>query len=114
VLAQAPNTENRIVPVRKPNSELRSREYLSPKEVDVLMEAARKNRRGYRDATMILLAFRHGLRPSELCGLKWEQFDLGQGTVHINRLKNGIASVHPLAGVELRALRRLQREEPAN
>jgi len=114
VSEQPPSTENRTVPVRKPNSELRSREYLTPKEVDALMEAARKNRRGHRDATMVLLAFRHGLRPSELCGLKWEQFDLGQGTVHINRLKNGISSVHPLAGVELRALRRLQREEPAN
>ena len=64
------------------------------------MDAARKNRRGHRDATMILLAFRHGLRASELCGLQWEQFDLGQGTVHINRLKNGIASVHPLGGTE--------------
>lgn len=108
----APNTENRTVPIRKLNSELRSREYLTPKEVDRLMEAARKNRRGHRDGTMILLAFRHGLRPSEVCALKWEQFDLGQGTVHINRLKNGIPSVHPLGGAELRSLRRLQREEP--
>ena len=83
---QASNTENRTVPIRKPNSELRSREYLTVKEVERLMEAARKNRRGHRDATMILLAFRHGLRPSEVCALKWEQFDLGQGTVHINRL----------------------------
>ena len=76
------------------------------------MDAARKNRRGHRDATMILVAFRHGLRASEVCELKWEQFDLGQGTVHINRLKNGISSVHPLGGTELRALRKLQREEP--
>ena len=61
---------------------------------------------------MILLAFRHGLRASELCSLKWDQFDMKQGTIHVNRLKNGIASVHPLGGVELRALRKLQREEP--
>jgi type 1 fimbriae regulatory protein FimB/type 1 fimbriae regulatory protein FimE len=76
------------------------------------MDAARKNRRGHRDATMILLAYRHGLRASELCGLQWQQLDLGQGTVHVNRLKNGISSVHPLGGTELRALRKLQREEP--
>ena len=112
MLKPAPNTENRTVPVRKPNAELRSREYLTPSEMVKLMAAARKNRRGHRDATMILLAYRHGLRASEVCGLRWDQFDLGQGTVHINRLKNGIQSVHPLGGQELRALRKLQREEP--
>jgi type 1 fimbriae regulatory protein FimB/type 1 fimbriae regulatory protein FimE len=63
---------------------------------------------------MILLAYRHGLRASEVCDLKWEQFDLGQGTLHVNRLKNGIASVHPLGGNELRALRKLKREEPVS
>lgn len=109
---KAPNTENRTVPIRKRNEELRSREYLTPKEIERLMGAAKKNRRGHRDATMILLAYRHGLRASEVCDLKWEQFDLGQGTVHVNRLKNGIPSVHPLGGTELRALRKLQREEP--
>ena len=107
----APNTENRTVPLRKKNKDLREREYLTPKELDELMNAVRKNRRGHRDTTMILLAFRHGLRASEVCDLKWEQFDLGQGTVHVNRLKNGIPSLHPLGGTELRALRKLQREE---
>lgn len=58
------------------------------------------------------MAFRHGLRSSEVCGLQWEQFDFKQGTVHVNRLKNGLSSVHPLDGSELRALRKLQREEP--
>jgi type 1 fimbriae regulatory protein FimE len=108
----SPNTENRTVPIRKRNTEIRSREYLTPKEIERLIETAKKNRRGHRDATMILLAYRHGLRASEVCDLKWEQFDLGQGTVHVNRLKNGIPSVHPLGGKELRALRKLQREEP--
>ncbi len=107
-----PNTKNRTVPARKKNKELREREYLTPKEIDRLMVVARKNRRGHRDATMILVAYRHGLRASEVCELKWEQFDLRQGTLHVNRLKNGIPSVHPLGGTELRALRKLQREEP--
>src|SRR5919204_5549765 len=60
---------------------------------------------------MILLAFRHGVRASELCSLRWDQADLVHGRLHVNRLKNGIPSVHPLTGIELRALRRLQREQ---
>ena len=66
---------------------------------------------GHRDATMILLAFRHGLRASELCSLRWEQVDLGHGRLHVSRIKSGMPSVHPLTGTELRALRRLQREQ---
>src|SRR5262245_57872122 len=60
---------------------------------------------------MILLAFRHGLRASELCSLRWEQVDLVHGRLHVSRAKNGLPSVHPLTGTELRALRRLQREQ---
>src|SRR6476646_5157883 len=60
---------------------------------------------------MILMAFRHGLRASELCSVRWEQADLVHGRLHVNLLKNGIPSVHPLTGIELRALRRLQREQ---
>ena len=54
---------------------------------------------------MILLAFRHGLRASELCSLRWEQVDLTHARLHVSRLKSGIPSVHPLTGSELRALR---------
>ena len=61
---------------------------------------------------MILVAYRHGLRVTELVELKWDQFDLKRGQVHINRLKNGSASTHPTKGDELRLLRRLQREYP--
>jgi integrase len=75
------------------------------------MKAAGNNRHGLRDATMILMAFRHGLRASELCSLRWEQVDLVHGRLHVHRLKNGVPSVHPLTGIELRALRRLQREQ---
>ena len=109
---KAPNTVNRTVPIRKTNRELRSREYLTPKEVERLMKAARGNRRGHRDATMILVAYRHGLRASEVCALRWDQFDFKQATVHVNRIKNGLPSVHPIGGEELRALRKLKREEP--
>jgi type 1 fimbriae regulatory protein FimB/type 1 fimbriae regulatory protein FimE len=65
---------------------------------------------GHRDATMILIAFRHGLRPVEVCNLKWDSIDLAKARIHVNRAKNGGPSTHPLSGVELRALRRLKRE----
>jgi type 1 fimbriae regulatory protein FimB/type 1 fimbriae regulatory protein FimE len=73
--------------------------------------AGKSNRHGHRDSTMILLAFRHGLRASELCSPRWEQVDLVHGRLHVARVNNGMPSVHPLTGAELRALRRLQREQ---
>src|ERR1700704_4230821 len=96
---------------RLPNTTYRVREFLTEKEVERLIKAAGNNRWGHRDATMILVAYRHGLRASELCGLRWDQVDLEHGRLHVSRAKNGVASVHPLTGVELRVLRRLQREQ---
>jgi integrase len=94
------------------NSPVRTREYLTVAEVERLMVAARKSSRyGHRDATMILIAFRHGLRASELCDLHWHQVELRAGRLHVRRAKNGSPSVHPLQGDEIRALRRLQREQ---
>jgi type 1 fimbriae regulatory protein FimE len=61
---------------------------------------------------LILIAYRHGLRVSELVSLRWDQVDLEQGLLHVARRKHGIASVHPLRGPELRALRKLQRDYP--
>ena len=88
------------------NETRRPREYLTVKEVELLMESARtRGRYGHRDATMILIAFRHGLRPAEVCALRWDMIDLGQGLLHVRRVKNGTPSVQPLGGGELRALR---------
>lgn len=84
--------------------------YLTHTEVDKLIEAAKGNRQGHRDATMILLAYRHGLRASEVCDLRWDQVDFNQATLHVRRVKAGTPSTHPLTGAELRALRRLHRE----
>ena len=105
------NLKRPVARGRLPNTHYRTREYLTEREVERLMKAAGDNRHGHRDATMILLAFRHGLRASELCSLRWDQADLASGRLHVARVKNGIASVHPLTGSELRALRRLQREQ---
>lgn len=100
-------------PRKRPNAELRSREFLTPAEVQQLLEAAQSlGRLRHRDGTMILIAYRHGLRVSELTALRWNQVDFAQGLLHVRRLKNGNPSTHPLQGRELRALRRLQREYP--
>lgn len=107
-----PTIENRTVPPRRvPNLHSRPREYLTANEVEELIKVAKKRGRyGHRDATMILLAYRHGLRVAELCSLRWEQVDFEVGLLHVRRVKHGIPSVHPLRAPELRALRQLQRE----
>ena len=106
-----PSAGRRPPPRRGPNRARRAREYLTPAEVERLMQAARgRGRYGVRDVAMILVAYRHGLRVTELVGLRWEQIDFAQGLLHVTRVKNGNASVHPLRGPELRALRQLHRE----
>ncbi len=115
----SPTIENRAVstsslPRRPKNAELRQREYLTPTEVDQLLAAAKQNRHGHRDATMILIAYRHGLRAAEACDLRWSQVDLDQARLFVRRVKNGTPATHTLQGDELRALRRLKRESPAH
>jgi integrase len=111
----APAEVNRTVtPTRRPNAELRTREHLTLGEVQALIQAAKANRYGHRDATMILLAFRQGLRAAELCDLRWEQVDFDAAVLHVRRVKNGTPSTHPLIGDVMRALRRLQRESAAS
>jgi integrase len=102
-----------VVPTRPPNAELRSREYLTPAEVERLIKEARKGRHSDRDATLILVAFRHGLRATEIADLEWSQVEFGRSaTLHIRRAKNGKSIPHPLRGDEQRALRELQRQYP--
>lgn len=91
----------------------REREYLHPSEVESLIAVAHKiGRHGIRDAAMILLMFRHGLRTAELVALKWSSVDLKGGYIEIHRVKHGHDSVHPLRSPELRALRQLKRDYP--
>jgi Phage integrase family len=68
------------------------------------------NRWGHRDATAMLIAYRHGLRASELVAMRWDDIDLTTGRLHVRRAKGGLTSVHPIGAKESRALRRLQRE----
>jgi integrase len=110
-----PRNENRsvLMPARPANAELRPREYLTPAEVEKLTKTARSGRYGHRDAALILVAYRHGLRASEICDLEWSQVEFGRNaTLHVRRAKNGKPSAHPLRGDEIRALRELQRQYP--
>src|SRR5256885_13836456 len=101
--ASPPNTVNCTV-----------RKYLTAREIEKLMGHARKHSRyGHRDSTMILVAYRHGLRASEVCDLQWHQVELDHGRMHVRRAKNGTPSVHPVRGDEIRALRKLRRENLA-
>lgn len=88
----------------------RPREYLTEREIEKLTEAAAANRWGHRDATAILVAYRHGLRSSELVALRWDDIDFRTAKLHVRRAKGGLDGVHPIGARELRALRRLQRE----
>ena len=107
----SPSAEKRTVtPTRRPNAELRPREHLTEREVERLIKTARSNRWGQRDSTLILIAFRHGLRASELTGLQWSDVEFESGTLHLRRAKKGQTNTHPLLGDELRALRALKRE----
>jgi integrase len=105
-----PSNLNRTVPVRRPNAELRTREYLTPAEIDKLIAVAKRGRYGQRDATLILVAYRHGLRATEVADLEWSQVEWGRSpALHVRRAKNGKPAVHPIRGDELRMLRELQR-----
>jgi len=98
---------------RVTRSALRPREYLTPSEIERLVSAARSGRHGHRDATLILIGYRHGLRASEIADLEWSQVEFTRAaSLHARRVKNGKPSVHPLRGDELRALRQLRKLYP--
>jgi type 1 fimbriae regulatory protein FimB/type 1 fimbriae regulatory protein FimE len=110
---QAPYS--RIPPRRTSNLDRRTREYLTPEEVEKVLQAAGKlGRHGPRDRTLLLIAYRHGLRVSELVALRWDQVDFKAGLLHVARVKNGLPSTHPIRGPEIRALRELKRDYPAS
>lgn len=105
----------KFVPNKPKNKDVRSREYLTYQEVEKLRRGAKKNATcAHRNDTIILMMFRHALRVSELVALRWDQVDLKKGLLHVKRIKNGTPSTHPLRSVELRALRKLQRENANN
>ena len=107
-----PTGEKRAVSAgRRFNADYRKREYLTPAEIEKLIEAVKGNRYGHRDATMILVAFRHGFRASEIIELEWSDIDFNAAEMHVERKKRGKSPRHPIRGDELRALRRLHKEQ---
>ena len=104
------NIRTVATPMRRPNAELRPREHLTEREIEKLIDAAKGNRYGVRDSALILIAFRHGLRASELCELQWSDVEFESATLHLRRAKGGQTGTHPLLGDELRMLRALKRE----
>jgi integrase len=110
----APMSQNgKVPPRRRPNAEVRSREYLTGDEIGKLLQAAKASGRyGQRDRTLVTIMYRHGLRVSEAVSLRWDQVDLEGGLLAVVRAKNGVPSTHPLRGPELRELRELRRAWP--
>ena len=103
----------KVPPRRLPNAERRPREHLTKDEITRLIKAASSvGRHRHRDATLIVLAFRHGLRVSEVVALQWRQVDVKKGVLYVQRIKNGIASVQRLSREECHMLSALQREYP--
>ena len=89
-----------VTPKRPTNGELRTREYLTEPEVERLIRATKHGGRyAQRDATLVLIAFRHGLRASEIAGLEWSQVEWGRNpTLHVRRAKKGTPAAHPIPG----------------
>jgi integrase len=85
--------------------------YLTEDQLAKIIKAAKLGRHGQRDATLVLIMARHGLRVSEAIDLTWDQVDFSKGHLHVKRLKGGIDSVHPIQGDELRPLRELRRSQ---
>ena len=99
---------------RQANTAYRTREHLTEDEIDRLLAVLRKNRHGHRDWLIGLVIFRHGLRVSEVCDLRWDDLDLPKRTVIVRRLKGSTDSVHYLERDEVNGLRLLQRQQQAS
>jgi site-specific recombinase XerD len=99
---------------RKANVDYRVREHLTEAEVDKLLAALKRNRHGHRDWLIGLLIYRHGLRVSEACDLRWDDIDLGKRTIVVRRVKGSTDSSHYLERDEHKALGDLWRANAAN
>jgi type 1 fimbriae regulatory protein FimB len=82
------------------------RNYLVAEEVEQLTAATKGSRNEARDRCLLLVMFRHGLRISEACGLQVSQVDMEHRMLHVQRLKNGFSTIHPLRPDVVTAMKR--------
>ena len=102
-------------PVKLPNILVRTREYLTPHEVQDLKETTRNiGRYGFGDYLLITMMYRHAFRVGEIVSLQWGQLDFRAGKLHVNRLNIGDPSVHYLEGDEIRSLKKLKKDYPGS
>jgi integrase len=95
-------------PRRRPKEEAEGPPYLTEDEVEQLIKAAAKTGRyGHRDSTMLLVAYTHGLRATELSRLRWDHINLKDRSIYIKRLKGSVSGTHPLRKREMTALKKL-------
>jgi site-specific recombinase XerD len=99
---------------RLPNNVYRIREHLTEAEVEKLLAALKGNRHGHRDWLIGLIIYRHGLRVSEACDLRWDDINLPTRTIMVRRLKGSTNSVYYLERDELNGLKLLRRQQQAN
>src|SRR3954449_13552062 len=105
--ATAPNRRNvKSNPQAAADAHERAKDFLTAGEIEALLDAARAGRHGVRDHLLILIMYRHGLRVSEAVGLRRDEVDLDQARLWVRRLKNGLSVEQPIAGAELRAIKR--------
>ena len=88
-----------------PTADGRDKDYLTEAEIKRFLDAARHGRHGVRDHAMMLMAFRHGLRVSELIDLKLTDLDLATARLFVRRNKGSLSTHQPIDGDELRAIR---------